>query len=169
MVPSAGVLCQEHRRSAGAWLPAKPGGCREPGGCQDASLQSWTVAALASWHRCGAARALCCLLNEVCCCMPGPGAFVHLGEEAVAHCLCTASQHHHRIWGWQSSLALRGVTHSLQPLLTGAGEESCASALPSGFFIWAVLPSNPSLPRFPSPGLVTLMFAWDFSKGCSNS
>lgn len=44
--------------------------------------------------------------------MPGPGGFVRRGEEAVMLCIRTARQHHGRVWGGGSSLALRGVTRS---------------------------------------------------------
>jgi len=61
MVPSSSGLSQECRQCAGARLPAKLGGCGEPGRCQDVSLWNGMVPALASWHQQEAARALCCL------------------------------------------------------------------------------------------------------------
>lgn len=105
-----------------------------PVGARTRFCRAGTAAAPTSRHWCGAARSLCRLLNEVCCCLPGPGVFTHLGKvEAVARCLCAVSQrpqHRCRVGGWQGSLVLRGVTHSREPSLTGAGWESCASALP---------------------------------------
>lgn len=58
-------------------------GAENPKGAR--TLRSGTVPALTSWHQCRAARAPGILLNEDCCCVPGPDMFVCLGKEAYNH------------------------------------------------------------------------------------
>lgn len=113
MVPVAGGLCQECRICwcMAPWNAGRVQGARQAPGHVFAG---WDSANTLPWHQNRAARALSCLLNEPCCCVPGAGVFVLL-EGGGFGCHLLESQGHPKAWDWWRNLTERRAVPHFSP------------------------------------------------------